>query len=99
MAGDQDDLFIKLGKKLMWVEDNPDPLVGESLRRLHEAITRLSPDGPLFVSRLSRYDAGELSRLCDAVADENEHTWWWQRSAEVRQARRKPGGLWRRRRG
>jgi hypothetical protein len=90
--------YIHLGRKLISVQDHPDPLEGESLPRLQEAITRLSRDGPLFVSLLSPNDAGELSRLCDAVAAENGHTWRWQHSAEVRQTGRKLGGLWRRHR-
>ncbi|MBO0866201.1 MAG: hypothetical protein J2P16_14140 [Mycobacterium sp.] len=89
---------IDLGRKLIWVQDYPDPLEGVSLPRLHEAITRLSRGKPLFVNLLSREDAEELSRLCDAVAAENGHT-WRQRSAGVRQPRRKPGGFWRRHRG
>ena len=93
------DDYIHLGRKLIWVQDHPDPLEGESLPRLQEAITRLSRGRPLFVSLLSPNEAGELSRLCDAVAAENGHTWGWQRSAEVRDTGRKIGGLWRRRRG
>jgi hypothetical protein len=91
--------YIHLGRKLIWVQDHPDPLEGESLPRLQEAIMRLSRGGPLFVSLLSPNDAGELSRLCDGVAAENGHVWRWQRSAEVRQTGRKRGGFLRRRRG
>jgi hypothetical protein len=87
-----------LGRKLIWVQDHPEPLEGESLPLLQEAITRLSRDGPLFVSLLSPHEADELSTLCDAVAAENGHTWRWERSVEV-QAGRKFGGFWRRRRG
>jgi hypothetical protein len=92
------DDYIHLGRKLIWVQDHPDPLEGESLPRLQEAITRLSRGGPLFVSLLSPTDAAELSRLCDAVAAENGHTWRWQRNAEVPETRRKLG-FWRRHRG
>ena len=91
--------YIHLGRKLIWVQDHPDPLDGESLPRLQEAITRLSRGAPLFVSMLSPNDAGELSRLCDAVAAENGHTWSWQRSAGVQYTGRKAGRLWRRHRG
>ena len=51
--------------------------------RLHEVITHLSHGGSVFVNLLAPNDASELSRLCDAVAAENGHTWRWQRSAEV----------------
>ncbi len=99
MAGDHDNLYIHLGRKLIWVQDYPDDLVGESLSRLNLAIMRLSRGGPLFVNMLPPDEAGELSTLCDAVAAENGHTWSWQRSAGVEKAERKPGGFWRRRRG
>ena len=91
--------YIHLGRKLIWVQDHPDPLEGESLPRLQEAITRLSRGGPLFVNLLPPNEAGELSRLCDAVATENGHTWMWQRSAGGRQTGRKLGAFWRRHRG
>ncbi|ULE32047.1 hypothetical protein [Mycobacterium sp. IDR2000157661] len=94
-----DYIYTYLGRKLMWVHDNPDPLEGESLPLLQEVITRLSRDGPLFVSLLSPHDARELSRLCDAVAAENGHTWRWERSAEVERTGRRFGGFWRRNRG
>ncbi len=87
--------YLHLGRKLIWV--HPDPLEGESLPRLQVAITRLSRGAPLFVSMLPAADAAELSRLCDAVAAENGHTWRWQRSAEVGQTGRKLG-FWRRHR-
>ena len=66
--------------------------------RLHEAITHRNHGGPVFVNLLAPNDASELSRLCDAVAAENGHTWRWQRSAEVLKTGRKLGGFWRRRR-
>jgi len=88
---------IDLGRKLIWVQDYPDSLEGESLPRLHETIMRLSRGKPLFVNLLSREDAEELSSLCDAVAAENGHT-WRLRSAGVQQARRKTGAFWRRQR-
>jgi hypothetical protein len=91
--------YIHLGRKLIWVQDHPEPLEGESLPLLQEAIMRLSRGGPLFVSLLSPSDVDELSRLCDAVAAENGHTWRWQRSDEVAQTGRKRSGFWRWRRG
>ena len=66
--------------------------------RLHEMITHLSHGGSVFVNLLAPNDASELSRLCDAVAAENGHTWRWQRNAEVPKTGRKLGGFWRRRR-
>ncbi len=62
------DAYRYLGRKLIWVHDHPEPLEGESLPLLQETIMRLSRDGPLFVSLLAPHEAGELSRLCDAVA-------------------------------
>jgi hypothetical protein len=46
---------------------------------------------------LSRDDAEELSRLCDAVAAENGHTWRLT-STQIPQAQPKRG-FWRRNRG
>jgi hypothetical protein len=45
--------YVQLGRKLIWVQDHPDPLEGESLPRPHEAITHLSHGGPLFVNLLA----------------------------------------------
>jgi hypothetical protein len=98
VADDQDNLYRELGKKLIWVQDSPDFLEGESLPLLQAAIARLSHGGPLFTTMLSRDDAEELSRLCDAVAAENGHT-WRQTSTSIPQAQRKRGGFWRRNRG
>ncbi|OBB01777.1 hypothetical protein A5662_12885 [Mycobacteriaceae bacterium 1482268.1] len=89
--------YIHLGRKLMWVWDHPEPLEGASFPLLQNEIMRLSRDGPLFVSLLSPNDADELSRLCDAVATENGHTWRWQRADKAPQTEKKRGGFWRRR--
>jgi hypothetical protein len=94
VADDQDNLYRDLGRKLIWVQDSPDSLGGESLPLLEEAISRLSGGGPLFFNMLSRDDAEELSRLCDAVAAENGHTWRLT-STQIPQAQPKRG-FWRR---
>ncbi|OBK73261.1 hypothetical protein [Mycobacterium sp. 1274761.0] len=90
--------YIHLGRKLMWVWDHPEPLQGETLPLLQNEIMRLSRDGPLFTSSLSPGEADELSRLCDAVAAENGHTWRWEAAEESPQPEKKKGGFWRRQR-
>ena len=92
------DDYTYLNRKLMWVWDHPEPLVGESWSQLQAAIMRASRGAPLFVSLLSPDEACELSRLCDAVAAENDHTWRWERDTEVPNTEPKRGGFWRRRR-
>jgi hypothetical protein len=90
--------YTHLNRKLMWVWDHPDPLEGVSWPQLQAAIMRASRGAPLFVSLLHPDEAREISRLCDAVAAENGHTWRWERDAEVPAVERKRGGFWRRRR-
>lgn len=90
--------YVYLVRKLMWVQDHPDPLQGESLPLLQEAITRLSRGGPLFVSLLSPHEARELPRLCDAVAAETATHGGGNVAPRFKPGRR-IGGFWRRHRG
>lgn len=98
MADDQDNFFIELNKKLMWVHDYEDSLEGKSLMQFHATVLRVGRGQPVYVSRLSRPEAEELNELCDAVAAENNHS-WRRRTPDDESAEPKRRGFWKRRKG